>query len=120
VDVIGIPGEVFVLYGVEAKMAFLNAVEPNLRQVRILADLGVPLLNMVGVLRDDQGYVDVGISEVIRSVESEQSWRYSRYIDLDAPRTAMKFRDAIEAEDRRDPAYRATLSPELDEIELDY
>lgn len=88
VKIRGIPGQAVHLIGVEAKTAFLAAVEPNLREIVVLHPLGREDLMAVGILtsEDNEGELHAGFGEVIRSVESEQSWRYSKYIDLDEPK----------------------------------
>lgn len=90
VDIVGIPGEVVTLVGVDAKDAFLVAQEPNLREVIILSDLKVYDLVSLGILKESEdslGEFLGGFGEVVRDIRSEQSWRYGKYIDLDNPRS---------------------------------
>lgn len=87
VTIRGIPGQAVHLIGVDAKTAFLAATEPNLREIVVHHPLRIEDLIAVGVLssEDLEGEFHAGFGEVVRDVRSEQSWRYSKYIDLDNP-----------------------------------
>lgn len=89
VDIVGIPGEVITLIGVDAKEAFLIAQEPNLREVVVLTDLKVSNLLSLGIVNESEdslGEYMISYGSIQRDIRSEQSVRYGRYIDLDNPR----------------------------------
>lgn len=125
VDIRGIPGEILTLVGPDAKTAFLNAQEPNLREVRVLCDIGVESLRAVGIIssNDDPGILASPseiLGDVYRDVRTEQSWRYSRYVDLDAVvRGGVSY--SIRSRDLyvNDRGWRGE-SPLSDTAELDY
>jgi hypothetical protein len=121
VDIVGIPGEIITLYGVDAKEAFLMSKEPNLREIRVLCDIKVCQLVSLGILQSSDsnlGEFIGGYGEVVRDIRSEQSWRYGRYIDLDNPkgfgRSSKGVRDNWGRLDRQ------SLSPEPQDVALDY
>lgn len=123
VRILGIPGGVATLIGVDAKTAFLNATEPNLREVEILSDLGVDKLIASNVLPSDTeaGEENISFGEVVRDLRSELPIRYMSYIDLDAPKERYRFDVQMEIEERRDPSsFRRSLSPDVFDDILDY
>lgn len=121
VEIRGIPGQAVHLIGVEAKTAFLTAVEPNLREIVVLHNLGREDLMAVGILADPQyeGEVHHGFGEVVRSVGSEQSWRYSKYIDLDEPRESVGY-GSIPLRGLSNDISARLDSVSLEELFLDY
>jgi hypothetical protein len=121
VDIVGIPGEVITLFGVDAKEAFLMSKEPNLREVHVLADIKVCQLVSLGILQPSDsnlGEFIGGFGYVERDIRSEQSWRYGRYIDLDDPKG---FGRSSKAGGRIwGRVDRQSLSPEPQDVSLDY
>jgi len=125
VELGGIPGEVLTLVGPDAKTAFLNAHEPNLREVRVLCDIGVECLRSVGIISsEDEVSYFISPSEILgtvsRDLRTEQSWRYSRYVDLDAVvRDGRSAPLPVRSYHINDRGERA-VSPLSDAAELDY
>lgn len=85
VEVLGIPGDVITLIGVEAKLAYLSSQRPNLRQVRVTSRVETSQLVAVGILVADvdSGEILPGGREGLRGVRGEDLWRRTDYIDLD-------------------------------------
>jgi hypothetical protein len=120
VEVLGIPGEVITLIGVEAKLAYLSSRRPNLREVRVQSRLETHQLVAVGILvsDDDSGEVLPGGISGLRDTRGEDLWRASSYIDLDAvdiPFRSTHKEGSIDLLDEDD-----LLSPHVDLDNLDY
>jgi hypothetical protein len=120
VEVLGIPGEVITLIGVEAKLAYLSSRRPNLREVRVQSRLETHQLVAVGILvsDDDSGEVLPGGISGLRDTRGEDLWRASSYIDLDAvdiPFRSTHREGTIDLLDEDD-----LLSPHVDLDNLDY
>lgn len=107
VRILGIPGGVATLIGVEAKMAFLSSRQPNLRQVRVESRLETSQLIAVGILRseDDDDSVLPGGLEGYRDTTGEDLWRGMSYIDFDLV---------------KDIPFRSALDERMGEDEVDY
>jgi hypothetical protein len=122
VRILGIPGEKIELVGEAARDAFLFAAEPPLREVEVISDLESHQLLAVGVLKDPES-VEFHSPSVYksRSVDpSLQSWRYRRYVDLDDPRSAGFYGRSRDWVNDGLANLRSSLSPEPQDIDLDY
>jgi hypothetical protein len=94
VKILNIPGKVLTVVGSDAKSAFLGATAPNLRLVEVMSDIGMEKLVSLGILPDSdrEDFEYISNADIKRDVTTEQSWRYSSYLDYDNPKMVLRGR----------------------------
>lgn len=88
----------------------------------MLSDLSTEQLVATGILSDPEGEVFEGRdNEGNRHVDlNTRSWRYRKYVDLDDPRTSSLYGRTREWAVNTLPTERSSLSPEPQDVYLDY
>lgn len=122
VEILGIPGEKIELVGSDARDAYLFACEPPLREVVCLQDIDTSQLVAAGVLMQAEDEVFEGRDDSgSRHVDmNTRSWRYRKYVDLDDPRGAGMYGRSRDFLVHNVASSRDSLTPEVQDVSLDY
>lgn len=122
INILGIPGDKIELVGEAARDAFLFASEPPLREVEVISDLERHQLIAVGLCKESESF-EFSSNTVYSSRYSDpslQSWRYRRFVDLDDPKSAGFYGRSMDWVHDGLASHRSSLSPEPQDIDLDY